>query len=844
MSLSSAVQQLRRNQLLAENVVFWQDQEARQQRKYDFPTWLQPSMAKALETKGISGLYTHQAKAIELVHSGSNIVVTTGTASGKSLCYQIPILNQLISDGHSTALLFFPTKALTYDQLKSVTSLITACALPVENQLAAVYDGDTPAAQRSIIRQKAKILMTNPDMLNIGILPHHTNWVQFFENLKYVVIDEIHLYRGVFGSHIANLIRRLKRIVTFYGAKPQYLMTSATIANPIELAENLVEEKAIQVDLDGSPKGDKSFLIYNPPIVNQELGIREGVLSTTTKLASVLLDKGVQSLVFCQTRRFVELLLREIKNANPRFGNSIRGYRSGYLKKDRREIEEGLKNGSVKLAVATNALELGVDIGGVDAILMAGFPGSICSLRQRMGRGGRSLNESMSVLVTSMNPLDQYFAKNPQYLLDRPLEQALINPNNPLILLPHIKSAAFELPFSLCDSFGSMNWNELEEYLDYLCQEGVLQQKRNKYYWLSDAYPSNDYSLRSTISERILIQYERQEETETIGEVDYESSLWMIHPGAVYLQDGLIFLVKTLDLEHGIATLGDHHADYLTEPIMSQEIEPLSENKKHDFDMFSLHYGEIEVTSQVTGYKKVQQLTREVLSIEPLGMPEVKLQTTGFWLEINQKCIERMRAESLWLSDPNDYGKEWNKVRESIRKRDRYTCQSCGKVESGAAFHVHHKVPFKSFTSIEQANQADNLITLCPVCHRLAELNIRMRSALSGLKYLMSSLAPLLVLCEPSDLGAFADPNAKFADMNPVILVYDAIPAGIGLASALYEQVNDLLRKCVRLADQCECQDGCPSCVGPSSDYGIGGKRETIYLINLLLEKSYHAITD
>ena len=844
MSLSSLLQQFNRNQLLAENVAFWQTLEARSQILKGFPAWLQPRLLNALNNNGISGLYSHQAEAVNLAHSGNNIVVTTGTASGKSLCYQIPILNELIKDGHSTSLLFFPTKALTYDQLKSMNSMLSACGYTEQSLLAAVYDGDTPAVQRSSIRQKTRILMTNPDMLNIGILPHHTNWSQFFTNLKYVVIDEIHLYRGVFGSHIANLIRRIKRIASFYGATPQFLMTSATIANPIELAEHLIEEETLQIEADGSPKGDKNFLIYNPPIINQELGIREGVLSTTTRLASILLDNGVQSLVFCQTRRYVELLLREIKNANPSYGNSIRGYRSGYLKKDRREIEEGLKSGSVKLAVATNALELGVDIGSVDAILMAGYPGSICSLRQRMGRSGRALNASVSILVTSMNPLDQYFARNPNYLLTRPLEKALINPNNPLILLPHIKSASFELPFSSNDSFGKIDWNELEEYLNYLCLDGVLHQKKNKYYWLSDAYPSNDYSLRSTVSDRILIQYDDKDEIVTIGEVDYESSLWMIHPGAVYMQDGLNYLVKTLDLENCVATLIDHHADYLTEPIMSQEIEPLQETKTIEYNLHLLHYGEIEVTSQVTGFKKVQYISRDVLSIEQLEMPQVRLQTTGFWIELSQKCIERMRAESLWMSDPNDYGKDWNRIRETIRRRDQFTCQSCGKIEAGTAFHVHHKIPFKSFTSIEHANQPDNLITLCPLCHRLAEINIRIRSALSGLKYLMTNLSPLLVLCEPSDLGSFVDPNARFADLNPIIMLYDAIPAGIGLASSLFEQVDELLKKCLQLANQCECQDGCPSCVGPASENGIGGKHETIYLLNMLLESSNHANVD
>lgn len=835
MNFDSLISQFRKNTLFTENISFWQDQAARPSLLMPFPEWLNPRLINSLQEMGINGLYSHQADALNRIQKGQNVVVTTGTASGKSICYQLPILNQLLQDGQSTALLFFPTKALTYDQLKSFSNMILGTNLILDPNLAAVYDGDTPSTQRGAIRQHSRILLTNPDMLNIGILPHHTNWAHFFEHLRYIVIDEIHLYRGVFGSHIANLIRRLKRVCEFYNVTPQFIMTSATIANPIELAQNLVEDNVNQVETDGSPKGAKSFIIYNPPLVNQDLGIREGVLATTSKISALILYHNVQALVFCGTRRFVELLTREIKGINPALASTIRGYRSGYLKKDRREIEEGLKHGTIKLAVATNALELGVDIGGVDAVLLAGYPGSICSLKQRIGRSGRSQNPSLSILVTSMNPLDQFFARNPQYLMDRPLEQALINPNNPLILLPHIKSAAFELPFSENDQFGSLTWDELVEYLDYLCSEGVLQHKRGKYYWLSESYPANDYSLRSTMADKVLIQYEHDGETEIIGEVDYASALWMVHPGAVYLQDGLSYIVKELDIEKNIATLTDHHSDFLSEPIISQEIEPLTEIKQSQAEYFNLHYGEILVTSQVTAYRRIQNKSKEVLSIDPLELPAQKLQTTGFWMELNEKCVNKMRAESLWLSDANDYGKDWKRISESVRKRDNYRCQSCGRSDEGLLLHVHHKIPFKCFTSTEKANELDNLITLCPNCHRLAELNIRMRSALSGLKYLMSNLAPLLVLSEPSDLGSYADPNAKFANMNPVILIYDSIPAGIGLASSLNDRIQELLQKCQQLVHQCECQDGCPSCVGPVAEMGLGGKKETTYLLDLLI---------
>lgn len=840
MIIDQLIAKLKKNPAFMDNVAFWQDQPARTARLRPFPDWLHPELAQRLNSMGITQLFEHQHKALELVRAGNNVVVSTGTASGKSMCYQLPILDHVLKDGFSTSLLLYPTKALTYDQLNSFHQLTNDGADPgKKTNLTAVYDGDTPASLRSIIRQKTRILLTNPDMLNIAILPHHTLWADFFEHIQFLVIDEIHLYRGVFGSHIANLLRRFKRVAAFYGASPRVIMASATIANPVELAEGLIEERAVLVDEDGSQKGAKSFVIYNPPIVNEEFGIREGLLSATSSIASLVLEDQVQTLVFCRTRKFVELLLREIRARSPRKALFLRGYRSGYLKKDRREIEAGLKAGTIQLAVATNALELGVDIGGVDVVLLSGYPGSISSLRQRVGRSGRASNASLGVLLTSMNPLDQFMARNPRYLSQKPLERALINPNNPLILLSHIKSAAFEIAFTEYEPFGNLHWTELKEFLDYLCEEGVLQKKKNKYFWLSESYPTNDYSLRSTIADRVLIQHEADGETENFGEVDFNSALWMVHPGAIYLQDGLSYYVKDLDLEKGIATLEDIHADYLTEPIINVEIEPIKEMVCQEENSYLLRYGEIQVDTQVTGFKKVDQVTREVLAITPLEMPAVKLQTTGFWMVLGKECIEKMRSENMWTSDPNDYGRDWKQIRDFIRGRDGFTCQSCGRIESAIPFHVHHKVPFRTFTSMELANESGNLTTLCPDCHRLAEASIRIRSGLSGLRYLMANLAPLLVLCEGSDLGSHIDPAANFVDRQPVILFYDTVPAGIGLSEGLYQRMPELLEKAVNQIIGCDCKDGCPSCVGPASEMGLGGKNETRMLIQCLLGRMY-----
>lgn len=830
--------QLLKNPLLSENVVYQQESKSVDVTTFDFPQWINQELLLTLKGRKIEGLFSHQVEALDLINHTKDIVITTGTSSGKSLCYQIPILNQIYNNETSAALLFFPTKALTQDQLKAMRDLLPSRTAHENPFIVSVYDGDTPSSQRVEIRKKVNVLLTNPDMLNLGILPHHTAWASFFERIKYIVLDEIHLYRGVFGSHIANLIRRLNRILEFYGSRPQYIMASATIANPCELAQQLTNREILEVSQDGAPRGRKQFFIFNPPIVNQELGIREGVLSTASKLSSLLLLYEIQTLVFCQTRRFVELLLMEIKNLNFNKAKLIRGYRSGYLKNDRREIEEGLKNGEIRLAVATNALELGVDIGGVDAVLIAGYPGSICSLKQRIGRSGRSLNPSLSVFITSMNPLDQFFARNPDYLMGRPMERALINPDNPLILLPHIRSAIFELPMIEGQNFANLKWEFLDEYLDYLIDEGVIQKKNQKYFWLSDSYPSNDFSLRSTVARNVLIEYRTSESDDpvTIGEVDYESALWMVHPGAVYLQDGRDYLVDNLDLEHSIAILEDHTGDYVTEPVVTQEVIPTSILSEVENVYFTKKYGEIEVNSQVTAYKKIQNITKSVLSIETLDLPISRLETTGFWIEFNEECVRRMKDESLWLSTPNDYGKDWKKITETVRKRDNNRCQSCQKSEEGFSFHVHHRIPFKNFTSIERANDLENLVTLCPVCHRLAEMSIRIRSALSGLKYLMGHLAPLLVLCEASDIRTFADPNAKFADSKPVILIYDSIPAGIGLSRSLFDRLEEFLENCQIAVTGCDCLDGCPACVGPSAENGLGGKKESLYLIKILLE--------
>jgi len=833
--LESLIEFLSNEVSFRENITHLNISDARNAAFVEMPTGIHPSLVQSLKQVGIDHFYSHQAESFALAQDHQSFVISTGTSSGKSLCYQLPILNSICKDPDTTALMLFPTKALTNDQLDSLHHLVPE---DLSSKVrAAIYDGDTAQRERPAIREKANILLSNPDMLNVGILPHHPIWERFFRNLKYVVIDEIHIYRGIFGSHMANLMRRLQRIARFYGAEPVYILTSATIHNPQQHASNLVQQDVSIVDRDGSPQGRKYFLIYNPPVINEEFGIREGLLGTTGKLLTLLYQKSIQTLVFCRTRRFVEILLRDARAVLRIPPSRMRGYRSGYLRSERREIETGLKNGEITIGIATNALELGVDIGGVDAVLLPGYPGTISALIQRAGRAGRKFNPSLAIFIASMNPLDQFLAKNPQYLLSRNPEEALINPDNPLILIEHLQAAAAEAPITDNEKFGNLSPESLQEYLEYLTNTGLLFHKNGKYHWVSSDYPTQHISLRSASSETILLRATNYlGETAVIGEVDYTSGLWMVHPGAVYIHDGVTYQVEELDLEKNVANLSLFSGDYITEPSIAADVEILSCAQEIERDNFILKYGEVVVTSKVKGFKRINWTTRDVIDITELTLPETSLRTMAFWMVVKPECVEKMRRAGLWRSDPNDYGKEWASIRDRIRLRDDFTCQVCGRKESGIAHHVHHKVPFKSFSSPELANNFSNLVTLCPDCHTLVESQVRVRSALSGLDHLLEALAPLMVMSDSGDLGSFFDPAARFAENQPAIIFYDNVPAGIGLTEHLYNNFSALLSQASDLVKSCECSDGCPSCVGPSIDLAGGGKSETQQLIKYLQE--------
>jgi DEAD/DEAH box helicase domain-containing protein len=827
-----------------------------------------------LKRRGIHALYSHQFAAFASARRGENIVLATSTASGKTLAYTLPVLATLIENPQARALFLFPTKALTQDQLSVISDQLSVVDELRNTQHAirsAIYDGDTPTSARAKIRQTANILLTNPDMLHTGILPHHTNWDEFFRNLKFIVIDELHTYRGVFGSHVANVIRRLKRVAAFHGSHPQFILTSATIGNPKELAEKLIEEPVTLIDRDGSSRGERHFLIFNPPIVDESIGLRKSSIQESIRLAGDLLDNAVQGVVFARSRRSVEIILKQLaestqvdrytgkqgntehatRNTPPaprttHHASHIRGYRSGYLPSQRREIEKGLRDGSVRLVVATNALELGIDIGGLGAAILVGYAGSISSTWQQAGRAGRGEDAAVAVLVASPNPLDQFLAHHPEYFFGQSPEQALVNPDHLLILLEHLRCALFELPFKAGEGFGSLSAETVHEYLDVLVANQEAHASADKVFWMADAYPAANISLRSASPANVVLHTEDDPSTSlragsgprVIGEVDLASAVWMVHPRAVYLHEGQQYFVQDLDLTRNIAALIPVGLDYYTEPLRETTIQVLSTIDEASSVLrppspVTKFWGELQVTTQVTGFRKRSWIGNENLGEEPLDLPPSDLQTTGYWLSISEATVTHLRETGNWSNDPNDYGPDWPKIRDRVRARDGFRCQMCGTLESGRQHDAHHKIPFRQFPSAEQAHRLDNLITLCPSCHRKAEQNVRMRSGLAGLGFVLSQLAPLFLMCDPGDLGLHTDAAGSVFGA-PSIALYDQVPAGIGFSQKLFELHDELLARALELVTECPCEDGCPSCVGPAGENGVGGKDESVEILKLL----------
>jgi DEAD/DEAH box helicase domain-containing protein len=815
------------------NIVAWKVLPAHCARFLTIPESIHPNLSEALRQNGIEQIYSHQAASWDSAQHGENIVIVTGTASGKTLCYNLPVLDTLLRDSNATALYIFPTKALAQDQLSGLKELLLKIPSHDNRIAPATYDGDTSSNSRPIIRKKSQLIITNPDMLHTGILPHHTRWESFFSGLTHIIIDEMHTYRGVFGSHFANTLRRLKRVMRFYGATPQFFLTSATIGNPKELAEYLIKEKVTLIDDDGSAGGEKHFIIYNPPVIDKDLGIRASLIKETQRLTEDLLTYKIQTIIFGRTRRTVEILLRSIK---PYFSNvngstTVQAYRSGYLPKQRRAIERGLREKSVQAVISTSALELGIDIGQMMAAVLAGFPGTISGTWQQVGRAGRGEETSLAVLVTSASPLDQFLARHPDYFFDHTPENAFINPDNLLILIGHIQCALYELPFKKGDDFGDLSWDEISEIFEYLIDSGLIHESGSKLFWMSENFPAAEISLRSTSPRNIILQAVIGEKRITIGEVDRASASWMVHPEAIYLHQGESFLVEELDFDSNLAHLRPVDVDYYTRPQRETEIQLLELSKQRTDSKSQISYGELLVTSKVVGYKKVRWETNENLGYGEVTLPPTQLQTTGYWLSLTEQTVAELQSEGTWNSSRNYYGSNWQTQRIAARTRDQFSCQFCGLPETDKAHHVHHIVPLRSFSSPELANRLTNLVTLCPNCHLRAESAVRVRSGLSGLAYALENIAPVFLMCDRADLGLHVDPQSPISNGNPTIVLYDSIPAGIGFSERLFEIHEELLINARDVVGACGCSDGCPSCVGPGGEDGSGSKKEALAIL-------------
>lgn len=743
----------------------------------EYPPEIHPALVNALKEKGFTRLYSHQHQTWKLVQQEKNVVVVTPTASGKTLCYNLPTLDAILKNPSTRAIYLFPTKALAQDQRAELDE--TTKRLPEDVRLF-TYDGDTPQDARKAIRARGHIILTNPDMLHSGILPHHTKWIKLFENLKYIVIDELHNYRGIFGSHLANILRRLKRITNFYGSSPQFIMCTATIANPLEMAEKMVEAPVSLVDEDGAPKGEKYFIFYNPPVVNKDLGIRRSYVNESRRLAGIFLKNDLQTIVFARSRLITEVLVTYLKGdfeKNIRQQGLIRGYRGGYLPLRRREIEKGLREGKIKGVVSTNALELGIDIGSLDVSVLAGYPGSISSTWQRAGRAGRKTGKSAAVLVATSSPLDQFIINHPNYFFSKNPERALINPDNLSILVSHIECAAFELPFTDGEKFGRA---EIGPILEFLEEEKLVHHSKDKWYWTSDAYPADGVSLRSISSDNFVV-VDTTEKPKVIAEVDFTAALTALHPKAIYLREGEQFFVEDLDFEQRKAYVKKTDIDYYTDAIDYTKIKILDFFGKKKTPRLSYNHGEVHVATQVVGFKKIKLYTMENVGAGNLSLPENEMHTTAYWITI---------PSEIFHSIPYPPVEKTNGL-------------------FGLSYCLHHVSP---------------LFMMCD----LHDVGVSVGDNTTG-----KSLPPRTI---PPQLSRDEKPvDTADISFEPNIFIYDNFPGGIGLSPSLFELQGELLEQCRRTIRACLCSEGCPSCVGPTKEIGKGAKKVALFILDNLL---------
>lgn len=644
-SLNECIDVIRSRPEFTENIAHWKTIPAKEAKTTSSPESIDPVLIQSLHKRGVEQLYTHQKQAFTAAsEENRNVVVVTPTASGKTLCYNLPVLQEITQHPDSRALYLFPTKALGQDQKSELTEWIEEAELDVNTY---TYDGDTPSNIRQKIRKAGHVVMTNPDMLHSGVLPHHTKWVSLFENLKYVVIDEVHTYRGVFGSHVANVIRRLKRICRFYGSDPVFICTSATIANPKEIAERLTGKTMELIDNNGAPTGTKHFVFYNPPVVNKTLNIRRSATLEARNLAKLFLENHIQTIVFGRSRVRVEVLLSYLQKIFQKdLGQQkIRGYRGGYLPKQRRGIENGLRNGDILGVVSTNALELGVDIGQLQVCVMTGYPGSIASTWQQSGRAGRRQGEALIFLVASSSALDQYMIGHPDYFFTRSPEQARINPDNLIIMVDHLKCASYELPFQKGETFDGV---EIGEILDFLTEEQILHFQNETWYWMNDSFPAYNISLRSASQENVVI-IDRSDiaNSHVIGEMDRFSAMTLLHDQAIYLHEGVQYQVEKLDWDDKKAYVSEVSVDYYTDAHMAVQLKVLESDEETSSANVDFAFGEVTVNAMPTIFKKIRFETHENVGWGNIHLPEEELHTNAAWLTLSDNISSRLNEDHI-----------------------------------------------------------------------------------------------------------------------------------------------------------------------------------------------------
>jgi DEAD/DEAH box helicase domain-containing protein len=750
------------------------------------PASLDERLVRALARRGITRLYAHQARAIQAALCGAHVITATPTASGKSLCLHLPVLDALAKDESASAIYLYPTKALSRDQEHGLHALVREAELGIG---ALVYDGDTPGDARRVAKNQSRVILTNPDMLHAAILPNHARWARVFQNLAYVVVDELHAYRGVFGSHMAHVLARLKRIAAFHGSEPRFVTATATIGNPREHAARLLgfpPESVALIDHSGAPRAERRLFLYNPPIVNAELGLRGSSLKHAVKLALDLLAARVPTIVFSGSRNSVEVMLKYIRERSQGVPpEAIFGYRGGYLPDKRRAIEKGLRDGEIRCVVATNALELGIDIGDLDAVICVGYPGSVAATWQRFGRAGRRGEKSIAVLVLNSRATDQFMASQPDYVLDANAEEARIDPENVEILVQHLKCAAFELPFRAAASaaptfsYAGLDESGTRDALDYLSEQGLVHASGGQYVWTSETSPASHVSLRSISWDNFVIV--DVVAGKTLAELDFRSTHTMLHEQAIYQHDAAQYQVERLDYENHKAYVRRVEPDYFTTALTHSRVTildtaaerestgpradgslslgraegSLSLGRADGSRSLARHcfgHGDIKVVETVTGYKKIKFFTHENAGYGDVRLPDLEMHTTGFWWTLGGGMPAR-----------------WSRA--------------------------------------------------------------LLVDALRGAGAALETVASIALMCEPRDIGrtlgdaegvedGSADAELAAQDggllFRPTLFLYDALPGGVGLARRIYERTEELMERAALLIACCPCKSGCPACIGAS----------------------------